>query len=175
MKIEKLTLIQLELNARNYAISLIPAIIECIKKFDGKKSSKRLDTALKQIDKNLAFRTEYNSFRIMLYIENRSIRVDDGSYSYIEERAIDIMFDSIKSGYGDGIEQNGVIIAETAITKLKEQQEYLQKSIAETEKALRELDALTEEAKELNKQIENFNRKVPYLIESYFKITINTR
>lgn len=171
-KTENIALINLELEARRRAIRLILPIIACIKKFDGKKSSKRLDTALKQIDKNLAFRTEYNSFRIMLSIENRSIRVDDGSYSYIEERAIDIMFDSIKSGYGDGIEQNGVIIAETAITKLKEQQEYLQKSIAETEKALRELDALTEEAKELNKQIENFNRKVPYLIESYLQLRI---
>ena len=60
-------LINLELNAMQKVIDLCPKVIEIIKKFEGKQANKRLDTALKQIDKNL-FVIEIFYFNIFLLL-----------------------------------------------------------------------------------------------------------
>jgi len=159
-KLNKINSIEKELLRKEEVFKLCPAIIEVIKKFDGKQSNKRLDTALKNIDKNLRFKTQYNSWII-----------EHVSYD------INIVHASISSSYGDGVEQNGVIIADVAIADLNKNMNYRKEQAIKTreQNKIDIIDGLIEESEELKKKIKEFNEKINYAINDKFDIRIDLR
>lgn len=163
-------LIQLHLDAERKALTLIPQIIEVVKKFDGKAPSKRFDTALKKVDKNLVFNMTYNSFVIEMYIENRYFLTGEKAY-YIHPTC-NIVRSSITSGYGDGICQDGIINAERLIAWINRAKESTEVHIEKTSKALTDIDNILARKAEIEKMKSEFIDNTPYLIRQYFDLKV---
>lgn len=160
-------LIELELDAMKKAVSLHEAIINIIPKFDGKKATARLDTALKAIDKDLSFHMEYNSFIIRMYIAKRSIQTDTHT-EYIKDSYITLIHDSIKSGYGDGICQNDVINANILIDRINISKTHLQARIDKVTAELKDIDGIIKEYNDIKEMASKFTDRVSYLTREYF-------
>ena len=165
-------LVNLELAADEKALSLVDGIINVVTKFGGKEANKRLDTALKTIDKNLSFSMAYNSFKIALYIENRSINTKSGISMYLNDSSVSIIHACISTGYGEqGICQNGTINAALLIEKLNTFRTDTQQAIIKTRKELENINTILTEYEERKKAIDRFVSAISYTTRKYFKIS----
>jgi len=167
----KRELINKQLKGYQEAIELIPQIVEVAKKFDGKVISKRFDTAIKKVNKNLSFTLEYNSFRVKYY--NRDRYISGESYAeYIQEDVVDLVFGCIKSSYGDGICQDGVFVFDNFVKGIEGRKGMLAKYIKETSEQLERVEQLTKEQKQLKEAIEQHNDGVNFIVEYYYGVRV---
>lgn len=168
-------LIELELKNMRYMLSLYDKVIEALSKFDGKQVNKRIDTALKKIDKNLSFTMEYNSFIIKFLYEDRGVtkKMDDGyERAYYLKDDYEIMAHCcVHSSYGDGVvNDNGKLIFNILKEQLLKSKEYIEQSIFEIENQLSKVDDIISEYKELINKCNKFNNKVNWCIAEYYDI-----
>ncbi len=163
-------LIELEVKAKEKAANLIPEIIKMLPKFHGKVANKRLNTALKAIDQNLSFKMEYNSFKISMHIQDRDVVNSEGVWEYINNFEVTIVHDSIISGNGDGICQNGTIDSNRLIEILTSSEKSLRDHIQEITNQLANIDAILNEYKMIKKSIDIFERQTNWIIRSYYDI-----
>ena len=169
-------LIKLELDARRKAISFTPAIVEVLNKFNGKQLNKRLDTALKQIDKSLYFRSEHNSFVIDWYVDDRSVKAREGEHTnYIDYHSITLCHCSIQASDGTGAAQDGTLNAEVAIEWLNKFVSSMQKTITETEEQFKNVEQYKQRRRELKQAIEDFNNNIPHMLDRYFDLRIDMK
>lgn len=166
----KLRLLDLEIKARNKAINLCDDIIKVVSKFNKKEPTKRLDTALKKIDKNLNFRLRHNSFIIDLNIENRSITIEEYNTHYIRGYNISIIHSSIRSGYGDGICQNGTINGELLMDEIDNSKQQMIQEVNKLKHGIENINNIITEKAMIDSQIANFKNVTPYLIREYFDL-----
>ena len=166
-----LKLLDLEIKIRERAILLCDQIINTIISFNGKKPTKRLDTALKKIDEDLHFYTHYNSFIIEFYIHDRFINVDNIAH-YIKSSSsyFSIVHSSIYSSYGDGICQEGVINSDQLLKHITNSQNYYIKEIEKIKEAIENIDDVILQKQKIDKQMKAFERNVPYLVREYFNL-----
>lgn len=174
MEISK-QLVELELKNRRYVLSLFDSIIETLSKFDGKQVNKRIDTALKKIDKNLSFTMEYNSFIIKLWYEDRSITKRNGdeigNTYYLKDNYKTIVHCCVHSSYGDCVVNNdGRLIFENLKKQLLKNKEYIEQSIFEIENQSSNVNDIISEYKELINKCNKFNNKVNWCIATYYDI-----
>lgn len=167
-------LVELEIKNRKYLVSLYDSVLECLKKFDGKQVTKRIDTALKKIDNNISMRNEYNSFLIELYFEDRMVK-EENSYNchYLKNHSDCFCHCCRFSSYGDGVinvdntNSLNYVILEKEMLKYKD---YFINSIEESEKQLQNINSLVEEYKELQEKCNAFNKKIHWSIAEYYNI-----
>lgn len=174
MEISK-QLVELELKNRKYILSLFDSIIETLSKFDGKQVNKRIDTALKKIDKNLSFTMEYNSFIIKLWYEDRSITKingdEIGNTYYLKDNYETIVHCCIHSSYSDGVvNDDGRLIFEYLKEQLLKNKGYIEQSIFEIKSQLSKVDDIISEYKELIDKCNKFNDKINWCIATYYNI-----
>lgn len=169
-------LVELELKNRKYMLSLFDKVIETMSKFNDKKVNKRIDTALKKIDKNLSFSMEYNSFIIKLWYEDRSVTktMDDGyGRAYYLKNNYETLVHCyvVHSSYGDGVvNDDGRLIFESLKEQLLKSKEYIEKSIVEIENQLSQVDDIISEYQELIDKCNKFNNKLNWCIAEYYNI-----
>jgi hypothetical protein len=166
-----LQLLNLEIVNMKKAVAVIGEIIKIIPKFEGKKPTKHLDTALKTIDKNLNFHTEYNSFVIKLHKENRMINTGDNVF-YTLENYVNIFFGSIQSSSGNGICQNGVIDSKLLITALSKQIEYYNKLIIQLTNEISKHESIIQKYNEIKQAMESFNNSISFYTREYFSLKL---
>lgn len=165
-------LLKLEIKNRKYLISLYDSVLECLKKFDGKQVTKRIETALKKIDDNIHMKNDGNSFVIELYFKDRSISHNNGYY-YLKNSDENFCYCSRFSSYGDGVinvdntNSLNYAILEKEMLKHKD---YLIQSIEKSEKQLKDIDSLIEEYKDLQEKCNDFNNKIHWSIAEYYNI-----
>ena len=169
--VNKRELIKKQLKGYQEALKLIPAIKEIAKKYEGKKMSKRFDTALKKVNDNLSFNEDYNSFRVKYYNRDRSISTDTHT-EYIKEDVVDLVFGCIKSSYNDGICQKDVFNYETFVNAIDGRAERLQKYISETNDQLGSLEQLQKEKAEIEKLKNEYNDKINFILDGYYCLRI---
>jgi len=167
----KKALIEKQLKGYKEAIAFSGSIKEVAKKFDGKKITKRFDTALKEVNKDLSFTMEYNSFCVKYYNRDRCIS-EDNYTEYIQEDVIYLVHSYITSSYKDGICQDGVFIYENFAKAINGRVEHLKKYISDTEEALTNLEALQAEKERIEALREKHNDKVNFIIEHYYNLQI---
>ena len=171
-KEDKIKLIELELKALKKVIELAPEVEKVLRKFDGKQANKRLDTALKKIDSNLRFEIHSNSFDVTLYIQDRSLQTEDKGRTYIDYKKT-VLGGCVESAYGDGICQNGTLIADIAIKELYRMIDYHKQTVKNTEVNINEIEEFENQKQEIKTKIENHNDSIPYLLDKYFGLRIN--
>ena len=160
-------LIELEIKNLHYAIETANKIMPVIEKFNGKQPNKRLDTALKQIDRNLSFKTRYNSFVISLYLENRHVQDGPGKAAYIQDSFKNIIHASIKSGYGEGICQKDVINAELLKNEIMALVEHNRKLVEKMRAEINHLETIIAEYEAIKKSQSDFQNSVSYFTREY--------
>lgn len=164
-------LIQLEIEAKEKAVSLVNQIIAIVPKFNGKVANKRFDTALKAIDGNLKFCMEYNSFKISMYIEKRSILSSDGNVqAYINNHEVYLVHGSISSGYGESLIVNDGINGKELITQLENFKKDTESWCIVLRLQLDKLEKILGEYQEIKKQIHYFDETINYVIRDYFEL-----
>lgn len=163
--------INLTINADKYLYDLIPKIIEVVEKFDSKVSGKRLDTALKQIDKSLAFKKDGNFWRIVHYLHNNRMAMDSTNTSAIyldtPEDLVSVLIESA--------EDSGKINASKVIYELVLKQESLLKEIQELEEQLKNIEQLKQEYNKIKQELDNFRSKTNYVIRDCFNLKTELR
>ena len=164
-------LLELEIKNLHYAIETANKIMPVVEKFDGKQPNKRLDTALKQIDKSLSFETRYNSFIISLYLTDRHVPNGDSSVSYIAEHSKSLVHDSMQSVYGKGgVCQEGVIrsdiLKEDLLAFIDHSKELIEKFKIEADT----LNDLINEHEAIKSTISRFENKISYLTRNYLSL-----
>lgn len=167
-KEENIRLIRLELAAMEKAVSLVDSVIAIAPKFDGKVASKRLDAALRAVDRDLCFSTSFNSFKISLFISDRSTQDRHGNHSlYIQNSEISLVHACIESGYGDGICQTGTINAALLIAELTRFKTETEASIKKTTAELGNIDALLTAYADAQAAVRKLEDSTTYLTRRY--------
>jgi hypothetical protein len=166
----KIKLVQLEIAAMEKAISLYDQIVAIIPKFDGKAPNKRFDTALKNIDPQLSFKMEFNSFKIKMYNINRFFESGNGGAFYTKDYEVYLLHECISSSFGDGICQNGMIDGPILLEKLKLRRAGLIEYVGQLKESLKKLDAIIARHQEIIKLKDDFEKATPALIRDYFEL-----
>lgn len=168
-------LVKLHLKAYQKAIDLTPAVIEVLKRFDGKQINKRIDTALKEVNGSLSFTAQYNSVMVEWWIDNRYIRNADGcSVTYIEDSKVTIAHGC--ANYGGNLEQSCIVdgklnasaLIDSAIAYSTEHG----KEIDATLKQLKQVDKLQARQAKIKADIENHNNELQWMVRRYFELDI---
>jgi len=106
---------------------LIPKITETLQSFNNKVINKRIDSALKEIDKNIFFKRVYNSVVIEISMYSKLQGYHD----------ITICHCSAQSSYGDGVAEvttkGEMLLSDAIIKQINNWQEREQKTIGELE------------------------------------------
>lgn len=160
-------LIKLEIKAGRKCVGLANEIIKLVPKFDGKQPTKRFDTALKTIDPRLSFGMEYNSFKITYWNTDNRVDSNKGWY-YTRNNHIYILHASIRSSSGDGICQNGVIIAATLIADLQLYVTRETERLTKLEAEIENIHGIMSEYKDLTERIEEFISRTSYVVREYY-------
>lgn len=170
----KLNLIKLDMEATEKMLSLLPAVREVLKKFDGKEATKRLDTALKAVDADLKFYKEFNSFIIEMYITKRCVKEASFEFGtvYIKDSYKTLVHISLKSSSGDGATQNGVLNAEEVIKIMNIQAACKNVNLLQTKHNLKNLEKLQAKKEKLQKQINGYNDSISYTSALYLDLKI---
>ncbi|GHT57905.1 hypothetical protein FACS1894109_11030 [Spirochaetia bacterium] len=168
------------LHLRNYQriIDLAPAIIAVVQKFDGKQANKRLETALKEVDKNLFVKFDHDwhyemSVEIQLYYEDRYVmgKADSqgvGNAYYIKDTC-----GTVCNAYQDNHPVvDGKFQAAPIVKHINENVESLVKLIKEAGDQLKQVDDLRRDKKEIEKRIESHNASLCWLVDAYFELSI---
>lgn len=165
----KIKLVQLEIEAKEKAVSLVNPIIAIMGKFDGKQANKRLDTALKTIDQDLRFMTEYNSFKIYMYIQKRMISGPDHA-DYIKSDYIYLVHGSIVSAYGGAIMPQGVIDSGEVIRQLEKFKAETIQWIEKLKNQISNIQSILIEYKAIKDSMESFNNRFDWMIRDYWQL-----
>jgi len=138
-----------EIQARENVFLILGDIDNCLKKFHGKKYSKRIDTALKAIDKNLKSETRFNNFSVIY--EVKSI------YEYNPKIYV-------VSKYMENV--NSLQLEDTT-ELIKETRTQLQKELSELKEQIENFDKTMEKYETMQKEVENFNRNIHWSMRQY--------
>lgn len=177
-------LIALEISNRRKAIELYPAIIETVKKFDGKVLNKRLETALRKINDNLRLEKSEYRFDICYYVENDHVPVPYRDYcgaEYVKYREIGMCEYMPRNRAYDvnaqcpALNDDGRIIAENIITALNAGKKKLESEIIEMEEHSKKVDEYAAELDELAERMRSLQKKIPYLVSEYYKLGYSIR
>jgi hypothetical protein len=171
---DRAALVRLHLKAYQEAIDIAPAVIEVIKRFDGKQANKRIDTALKEINPNLKFSSEYSWAEIEMYIENRYYRGDGYAAGYVSSSTVQIVHACNYTGEKahlspviDG-KLNAAVVVE-GIEIYVEQHKSLIETVTEQ---LQRVDEMRIERERIIKESQAFNSALSWMIDDYFELRI---
>lgn len=177
-------LIALEIANRRKAIGFYPAIIETVKKFDGKVLNKRLETALQKINDNLRLGKSEYRFDIYYYVENDHVPVPHQDYcgaEYVKYREIGMCGYMPRSrAYAvnaqcPALNDDGRIIAENIISALNAGKESLESEIIEMEEHSKKVDEYAAELEELAERMRSLQKQIPYLVSNYYELRYSIR
>ncbi len=141
-----------EIQARENVFLILGDIDNCLKKFHGKKYSKRIDTALKKIDKNLKSEMKWNNFSVIY--EVKSI------YEYNPNIYV----------VGKYMENVNNLQLENTTELIKEARTRLQKELSELKEQIENFDKTMEKYETMQKEVENFNKNIHWSMRQYADI-----
>ena len=168
----KLQLLEVELLNMKKAVKYCDEIKKLIPKFEGKVINKRFDTALKEIDHNLSFSQQFNSFQIELYKEPRSIDGGNG-WNYVKNHSLSIIHASLQSSMQDGICQNGTLNGTNLIKYLDQNKEYWQLTIKAISAQIKTIDKIIARRDKIQAEKEIFRNEINFYIRDYFDLKIS--
>jgi len=175
-------LTELEIKAKEKAISLYDEVIEALAKFDGKTITKRIETALKKIDSDLYIKQD-SSFKVCLYISDRSFETENGNWIYLDFSEVGMVYASYYT-YGDSIgilhggneekdcpyEQLNTLNFENLKALMLKQKTYQQDRFKTLKEQLEHVNEYKQMHDDLLKQVKDYRGKVDYTIRQNFDL-----
>ena len=177
---DRAALVRLHLQAYQEAIDIAPAVIEVIKRFDGKQVNKRIDTALKAVNANLKFSSEYSWVEIKMYIENRTIRgekPDNYGYSstaYVSSYTVQVAHACNYIGEKAHLSPiiDGRLNAAVVVENIKAYVEQHKALIETVTEQLQHVEEMRVERERIIKEQQTFNSALNWMIDDYFELRI---
>ena len=146
-KIKVIESMNMEIQARENVFLILGDIDNCLKKFHGKKYSKRIDTALKAIDKNLKAEMKWNNFSVIY----------EGIYEYQPTLYI----------VGKLMENVNNLQLENTTELIEESRKQLQNECKKLKEQIENFDKTMEKYETMQKEVENFNRSINWSMRQY--------
>lgn len=172
----KLTEKQIEVYSN--LLSLVPAIEEVFRRFDGKVVNKRISTALQAVARGVCFnKSPYSGHWELTACEwdNKSVSGEPdrfGYYSthYIKDEKLYLANDAIGDSFIDG---EGRLCAEKAIAAIEQARERYQRKVETMRDQLSHIDSIIGKYKELLTAKKEFNDNLDYSIRDYFGLKLD--
>ena len=158
-------------------LSKIPAIVEIIRKFDGKQVTKRIETALQTFARGVSFRkSQYSNLWELTLAEwdNRSIPGEPDSYGYSSTIYVSdyhmYLADSYRENAFVGVD--GKLNAEKLIAQIERKREYYSGTVAALKEQLSRIDEIIARRDEIKRMKDEFSDSVDSLIRDYFGLKV---
>lgn len=167
---------ELQIEAYMEAIAMANDIKNVIRKFDGKKITKHIETALKEINSGLAVENGNYGYNISYYPKNRFIETKTNTV-YLRNDQIHLGGASKKSSDGKQslIDDEGRLVAQVLIDEINAQQNYLVRLITRIDEDLSAIDKLIEEHDDLVRRVRKFNESVSGIVQDYYDLYLELR
>ena len=136
-----------EIQARENVFLILGDIDNCLKKFHGKKYSKRIDTALNKINRNLKSERKWNNFSVIY----------EGIYEYQPTLYI----------VGKLMENVNNLQLENTTELIEESRKQLQNECKKLKEQIENFDKTMEKYETMQKEVENFNRSINWSMRQY--------
>lgn len=167
-------LVRLEINTDLKVLSIAGEVSLVVRSFDGKILNKRLDTALKKIDRNLYVDSMYSSsLGINYYTGGFSIpSVNNPSTSlYLNSRYKTLCFCAKRSENGKGcVSSEGRLISKPVIESISEYSEHLRRSITELESKKDLIEVYRSCIKTVEQDLKALQEEIPFAIKRYYDL-----
>lgn len=166
-------LIDLEIRARTKVLSVYGEVIRTVEAFDGKVLNKRLDTALKKIDKNLSLDVSYNSFVINYYTREFNAPPTHDQYGrlYLYDDSKTLCHCTKYDTYGVScVTLEGKIISAPIVDSLNKYAESLDQSITELQAKKGMVKEYREKLKSIETQLDELQKEMPTAIKQYYDL-----
>lgn len=175
-------LINIELSNIRYCIDLINPIIETVNKFNDKVFNIKLDKALKEIDKNLSAVVRYDNLEIKYYKENRSCKSEISScWVYTKDSSLHLLWgmtlnknEFMNDAAITVLNENSRIISKNIVYELENTKKRLIEMEKEINFSLINIDLLHDKKEQLEKEINEHNNGVNWIVNEYFDLKIKT-
>ena len=172
----KLTEKQIEVYSN--LLSLVPAIEEVFRRFDGKIVNKRISTALQSVARGVCFDKSPYSGRWELTAcewDNRSVSGEPDRFGYcgthyISDDRLYLANDAIGDSFING---EGRLCAEKAIAAIEQARERYQKKVETMREQLSHIDSIISKYKALEAAKKEFNDNLDYSIRDYFGLKLD--
>ena len=173
---EKTRLCRMENRLHANAYELADKVAEVVRKYDGKVFTKRLGTALNQLDSHIYVEAPYNSFNIK-YVANsyeeRSIRASNGDTAYIDNNEVYIVgLCKVSQDDHRALTDDNRIIADNIIKNIERMKKYHKETYNEVENQLAQVQFFKARKARITAEIEEHNDEVNYSVANYFDLTI---
>ena len=172
----KLTEKQIEVYSN--LLSLVPAIEEVFRRFDGKVVNKRISTALQSVARGVCFYKSSYSDHWELTAEewdNRYVPGEPDALGYCSTHYVkDAKLYLANDGQGESfIDGEGRLCAEKAIAAIEKNRAYYQRKIETMREQLSHIDSIIGKYKELLAAKKEFNDNLDYSIRDYFGLKLD--
>ena len=164
------------------ALEMVPAVLETIKRFDGKVANKRLETALEAVNSGFTCRrNQYgNEWEIKWYTQDRSITVKSINWRgmetcnayYIRQSEAYFARDLFDNTYGSFTDDEGRWMVENICKQIEAEAESWKQDIEKWEEELENIDDLRDRKRKLEAEIEAHNKGISWLADEYFSLRI---
>lgn len=166
-------LVELEIKNMKLVLTMFNDVRKIITDFDNKTLNKRLDSALKTINKNIHVTQQYNSIEILYRCEERFFQ-ENGNTHYIKYDRITFADGCMASSYNDEVlTDDRRIIASRFLKFMDKQENYLRKQIAEMTEQLERIETIIAQRNKILKTMKDFNESINYTIRDYFGLSFD--
>ena len=158
-------------------LGYVPAIIETVRRYDGKQVTKRIETALQDIARGIHFaKNPYSNCWELTVTEydNRSVQGDADSYGYHSSHYIQDDKLYLADSYRDRafVTDDGKLIAEKLITQIEEKAKDYRASVNEMKEQLARIDSIIAAYDTIKKAERDFMASVDCRIRDYFSLDL---
>ena len=167
-------LVEKEIAAKRDFVSKVPAMVEIVRKFDGKVLNKRLETELRKVYYvTLKKEDVFDWWELIGYVQDRMVQEDaENSYgghnvAYIKDDRI-----YIATCAKDLADENGRLIADNLIAKLEIEAQRQTTYANQLQNQLDHIDDLKAEAARIRRMKSDFVWKVNAQIKEYFGLEV---
>lgn len=140
----------------NLAISQAESIKTILKKYDGKKITKRIETDLKKnVDKNLSLTKSYEYWSLTLYCQDRSFENEPNSWGYCSTGYIKESYFYYFMSY-----KNEILNYKEIAEQIDRAIEYRAEKLKKQQLIISKLDKLIEQRNKLTKELEENTKEL---------------
>lgn len=173
-------LLELEISNMEYAIELAEKIKPIVEKFNGKVLNKRLETALREVDKHIDMNNGHR-FEICYYCENCRITFNkedmyNSRTEYVKQREL-YLTDYLTTNTDRKSEENKCVVdennrikADVIIKGIERKQEYYRKEIDKIKNGLPKVDEYKQRIETIKNELEELQQEIPFWIKAYFEL-----
>ena len=159
-------LLDLEIDARQKILSLYGEVIRTVQSFDGKVLNKRLETALKKIDRNITLNTEYGMCAIRYYTRDFTAKQSNSEYGtlYLADNYITMCH----CGGNSATDYDRRILATPIVDSLYRYMEMIENSVDEIQQKRELVGEYKNRLSNIEQQLKELQDEIPATMKQYY-------